>query len=402
MHHFESDYWIIKTIFIVVNFVGIYVMWKSGKNVSHCKSKKESWKCALPIIISYAIFMGLRFGRDIDYNVYYDRYIGIANDFSEFDYEIIFKSICWILGNIRIPYWCFICMCSVLLISSLLHVCINHYREYTHLVCLLFLWEAQSAELFIRYYLAFSFMLYAYSYLKSRYYIRSIVFAALSIGTHIGMALIVVPIVIFFIYDKIILPPAIVLILFIISIFAGDVGALSFLSPYMKMLSVLGDRSESYATQFDDIISGEFGKIGFMSHSKISTIIREILQYGIPIYFAKRIYEKGLLGNLEINLFYTGVIIYPIFGQVEILNRVADVFKFYSVFVSGAVYYYIILNKDWLKPIMVKLAYFSLFAAIWPVFSGILFRQYWWHMLYIWDAGDWNTIPLQYFWSELD
>ena len=59
------------------------------------KSPKHYWKYAIFPIAVFAIVEGLRFGREIDYNEYYFRYINIGQNFNSEDYEFIFKLICY-------------------------------------------------------------------------------------------------------------------------------------------------------------------------------------------------------------------------------------------------------------------------------------------------------------------
>ena len=48
--------------------------------------------------------MGLRFGREIDYNLYYERYNEIGQDITKSTYEPVFNVICWSLNQVGIPY----------------------------------------------------------------------------------------------------------------------------------------------------------------------------------------------------------------------------------------------------------------------------------------------------------
>lgn len=95
------------------------------------------------------------------------------------------------------------------------------------------------------------------------------------------------------------------------------------------------------------------------------------------------------------------MVLVTILLQVQILNRYAEVFEFFSVFVSSAAIYYVIKNRKFFHPLTFYYTYIAAFFTIWPAISKVISQQYWWHMLYIWDAGDWNTIPINYFLKEL-
>ena len=201
---------------------------------------------------------------------------------------------------------------------------------------------------------------------------------------------------------KLLLPAIVVEILFILSSLIGETGILSFLTPYVQLFGLIDDRAASYADSFSDIINGDFGKIGKHDTIIYSRVIRNILQYSVPIFLAPLLVEKKIIGYLEANIFYVGVILSPIFMQVEILNRISSSILFFSIILSGASYVYVFNHKKEFKPWQIVFCKCSVFASIWPVFSNILSRDAWWHMLYIWDAGNLDTLPLQYFLNELN
>lgn len=398
MHDYNLHITSIRFVFIALNFIGLFITWHYSKKIKRSNDIKLRWKYAVPIILSYAVTMGLRFGRMVDYNVYYDRYVSLAKDLDSYDYEFVFETICWVLGNLGIPYWFFICLCSVLVMFAFLHVVVNNYWKYAPLTCVLFFWEAHNVELLIRYYLAFSFILLAFSFYKLNKLGKSIIFCILGIGTHIGMIVFLFPAFLLIFYKKCLFPPIVVAVLFIAGLIVGDIRSISFLSSYITVLDILGEERVSFYTSgFNDLINGELGYVGFKPIAILSTIVRNVMQYLFPILLAPLLVKKKMLGYIEVNLFYIGVIVFPMFTQIEILDRLASSFLFFTVFVSGCAYHYLLANKRQFTLKQRWLCYLSIIAGIWPVISNIIIRTDWWQMLYIWDAGDWNTIPLRYF-----
>lgn len=382
----------IKFIFILLNFINLFIFWYFGKKIHKTKGNNGYWQLAIWCIISYAVVMGLRFGRMIDYNVYYERYIGIGQNFFNYDYEVFFKAICWILYNIGVPYSGFICICSIILISSVFFL-LKNYPRYLPYALLLFLWEGRNVENFIRWYLAFSFFLYFISYLQEKKSKHAFVFAILSVFTHIGTFILIAIVIALLFIKKQILNSWIVEVLFIVAVLFGSVNILSYINPYIHLLGI-DARSAGYVSKFDDIITGEFGHVGIREALSFSNNIRIIMAYSLPILTIPKLLKNSLIRPLEANLFIIGVVLSPILGQVEILNRYGEGLQFFSVIVSSASYAFIIHNKNKIPKSIVVLCYMSIIANIWPVISGIVGRNNWWEMLFIWDANGRNTLPL--------
>lgn len=394
------DLFTIKTIYIIINLLCMLVTFMYGKKIAKAKSKKAAWQFGFFIIVAYSVCIGLRFGRDIDYNNLYYSYQDIGKDFIKSDYEIVFKIICWTLYQIGIPYSGFIWLCSIMMVTSFLHLCIHHYREYAPLAGLIFIWESHDVELLIRFYLAFSFLLFALSYFKSKKYKASIILSIMACMTHIGMIPLVGVMVAMSFLKGLFAPPVIIMLLFLGSTFLARVEMLQTIAPYLNILA-FNDKSANYVDSYEDIVSGNFSAAGSLEKefSLISFLVI-LAKWSLPVFLAPRLIKEGKLSALEANLFMIGIIISPIFSQVHILNRYAETFTFYSVFVSSSAVYYVVRNRKNFNPFILYYSYMVAFFTIWPAVSKVISQEYWWHMLYIWDAGDWNTIPLDYFFSE--
>ena len=384
-----------KTIFILLNIANLLVMWKVGCKLKYCSTAKSYWKTAIWIVLSYSVIMGLRFGRMIDYNVYYERYIDIGRHFESVNYEFLFKFVCWLMYNVGIPYQGFIWFLSVLLIGAVLYL-VKDYKNYAPYICILFLWEAHNAELFIRWYMAFAFFIVAFVQFKHQHYIGALIFSVFALTSHIGSILIVVAVLGLSVIRRQLLPSFLVEILFIASLFLGSVGMLDFLTPYIIILN-LDDRSTHYVESFDRIINGEYGIVGFSQARSWANFIRIVMAYSFPIFFQSVLIKRKIISYLEGNIFIVGVIIFPILAQVEILNRFGEAFLFFSIITSSLSYGYVFNNMKQFSSLTFMLAVISMISNYWPVLSAILYRQHWFEMLYIWDAGNRDTLPLQLF-----
>ena len=390
---YGCDEAVVRLVYILLNIGMLAAMIYFGKKIEKNRISKY-WQYATGIIIAYSVTMGLRFGRMIDYNIYYSRFERIGQNFSSLNYELFFRSICWAFYNIGVPYWVFVFLCSTALISSLMFLA-KDYKNYIPLVCILFIWETHNAENFIRWYLAFSFFIYAFVFFKRGKYKQAVLFSALASLTHIGSLLLISTTLAINLRKKELLPKFVALGLFTASVLVGNTGLLNFLVPYTHFLG-FDERSSFYVDQFSDIVQGEFGLVGFMNVS-LSNKIRVLLAYSIPLLMLGRMIKEKLVSALDGNLFLVGAIVAPIFVQVEILNRYGEGFLFFSVVVSSATYGFIWNNRKCLPKQYVVFGAISFLANIWPVFSMLFSRNQWWTMLYIWDSGNLDTLPLYLF-----
>lgn len=392
---YSGDLFILRFVFILLNTINLLVFYFGGQKIARSTDPNKYWRIAIWIIISYAVVMGLRFGRMVDYNVYFERYISLGRNFNSLDYEYSFRAICWILYNIGIPYQGFICFCSIMMIFSVLYL-LKDYRQYLPWALLLFLWEAVNVENFIRWYLAFSFYLFFVAYYINKKYKKALLWAIIAVTTHIGTILLVGITLGLSVTKRQILNSWFVEMLFLLSLILGTVGILGFLSPYVGLFG-FDDRSTRYTEQFQDIITGDFGKVGMQAALSFTNIIRQILAYTIPILMIPRLLREKMINPTIANLFIMGVILSPILKQVEILNRFGEGMLFFSIIVSSASYSYILNNRRKLPKYLNWVCLLSIVANIWPVVSGFLARTNWWEMMYIWNAEGRKILPIIWF-----
>lgn len=385
----------LRFIYILLNAINFLCFFFIGKKIARTNNDKVYWRFAVWIVFSYAIVMGLRFGRMIDYNVYFDRYVSIGRNIDSLDYELTFRTICWFLYNIGIPYQGFICFCSVVIIFSVLYL-LKDYRKYAPLALLLFLWEGQNVENFIRWFLGFSFyLLFVSTYINEKYK-HALLFSLLAVTIHFGLFLMIGVTLVLSIVKKQIMKSWLVEVLFLCSLMFGTVQMFGFLSQYIAMFGI-DEKSTLYANQFQDIITGEFGLVGMQDSLSFSNIIRKIFAYSFPIFLIPKLLKKELIHPVIANLFIVGVILAPMFTQVEIMNRFGEGLLFFSIIVSAASYNYILKERKNYPRYVYWFCILSIFANIWPVLSGILNRTDWWTMMYIWDANGRDVVPLHYF-----
>ena len=219
--------------------------------------------------------------------------------------------------------------------------------------------------------MAFAFFIVAFVQFKHQHYIGALIFSVFALTSHIGSIFVVVAVLGLSVIRRQLLPSFLVEILFIASLFLGSVGMLEFLNPYIAFLG-LDDRSAHYVESFERIISGEYGILGFSQARSWPNFIRIVLSYSFPIFFQSVLIKRGILPQLEANIFIIGVMIFPILAQVEILNRFGEAFLFFSIIISSLSYGYVFSHRKQLSSLTLTLAGVSMICNYWPVLSTII------------------------------
>ena len=65
----------IRLIYILLHVLEIWMLFVAGRKMSQTKTDKEYWKASLWAFVPYVFVLGLRFGHNIDWNLYCVRYL---------------------------------------------------------------------------------------------------------------------------------------------------------------------------------------------------------------------------------------------------------------------------------------------------------------------------------------
>lgn len=379
--------------FALLKFVEISLFLVSGYILSKTKTNQEYWTKALLPIITYTLIEGLRFGRYIDWNLYYFRYNNLGKNIESEDYEFLFRHICHYLYQMGIPYYIFITLqCAFLIVCTF--VLLKNYKNKLYFIVPTILTMLAPNEMFIRWYLGFSFMLLSINYTLNKKLILSYLFIICACLTHIGFILFT-PLIIFYnFFNKYTLPPKFSSIAFIISSVVLTISSLSIFTDIANIMLTLGlgqvdDKLSSYLMDTQDIVSGEWGKVGIMDQS-LASRIRKIIAFLPAIYFGKQVFQKYQYGYFMYNLFVAGAIVSPLFLLVEILNRFSSALSFFSVICCGIIYYEFIMVKT--NKIFKIICLISFIFFLWPSikeFTSFRPKEY---TLFIWDANGRNYL----------
>lgn len=384
----------IGLIYFAVKAIEISVFIFVGNKIKQSPNKSKYWDYAILAIITYALAEGLRWGHDIDYNVYCIRYNQINHWLSASESSNPgFSIIVYFFKLLNTPYWLFIIFQCAFVSFSYLYF-FQDYKKYAPfiipaIVCV------DLNENFIRYCLAFGFVLIALRLYLHKKIIPSFFLLAISLTIHFAMGFFLPFILFSKKINSIKLPTSVLSLLYITSIFFVSISSLHFLIYLTSFLGSFGTYEEhlafSYLNSMDTIIKGEAGRLGLMT-AGLTNDIKKIL-IGLPIILLSRKYlERVRYGVYIYNLTVLGLILSPIFSQVELLGRFSSILYFFSTICLGVLAQNILLNyrqPSYLKFILIisLISYYYAFINAPFVREDIL-------MYFLWDSNGLEYIPI--------
>lgn len=379
--------------YIILHLFMVFIFLIFGKKMSASKTNATYWKSAIIPILTFAIVSGLRFGRDVDYNVYYE----VFHDKSSFDeLEFFFRILLEFFHFIDLPYWSFVLFCSVLLISSFI-LLLSHYRDASKYALILFL-GIMGIENLIRWYLAASIMFVGLHFLLINKKVYAVVLALISIGVHMGIAFsITVIFAAFYWLKNKTLKPIYVVLAYVLTSILADTQPLIYLAGILNrisFLSSLSSKSEVYMNNLVDIASGGM-KTGIYVTS-VTAIIRTIIAYSLPILFGSSTMRNTDKYKWLYNFACITLILSPIFFKVEIFNRIISVQMFFVVISVSLMLNELQKNK---YKYMISMFFYmiSVFFLYYPIIKPYFDRIYYYQLMYIWDAGTLEYLPINLF-----
>ena len=312
--HFR--YVLLKLALVISAFVAGYLMSKSKNSV-------QFWRGAFVAVLAFAVVEGLRFGRLVDWNIYYIHYQEIGKGISDKSFEPLFQLICKFLYRIGVPYWGFVAMqCSFLMFSCCL--LFQDYKKYAVWMLPPLIYVLYMNENFIRWFFAASFLFVCLYYMQKESRKRMVLFYVAAVMCHSGM-IIFLPIILFEkILDKYCLKRQVMAVLFLAFTFFISIQQLQFLTTIASFLSKIGlgqlGHLDGYLKSANYLINGRgAADLGFFYRS-FSNQIRLVLEYLPLILLAPKFVKQYRLGNLFYNLFVLGAVLDPVFSMVEILR----------------------------------------------------------------------------------
>lgn len=382
----------IKIVFIILKLFEVIVFFVYGKLMSKAKNNLTYWKLAFVPMVSYTLIEGLRFGRKIDWNSYFPRYqnLGINTDLE--DYEPVFEFICHSLYNLGISYPIFILLqCSLVIFAVVLFL--SNHKEYIKWALPISLIMISGNEMFIRFFMGFAFGIIGIYFsdkenLNSKIkYFYAIFFAILGGLNHLGAYIFLLLIIFKRYINKFVIPWQISVLLLFLTTFIMKPTDLLFITKFTDFLYVLGGNEfhgAGYLGRTEELLSGEFGLVGYMNRS-LQTGIRTF-GYSVPIYiYGSKYLNKDKDECFYYNIFVIGSIVDPLFGTIEIFNRFSTCLLFMATITCSSVYMQF-ERKLIQSKMQYILIYISMVFLFYVLITDIFFRNGDINMMFLWDA----------------
>lgn len=283
-------------------------------------------------LLAFTLNEGLRFGRGIDYNHYWDYYMDVARGW-ELHENIGFLLIekCFLFFGL--PFQALVIFMSFMFIFSTLML-MKHYKGVVmYALPLWVFFSKEPVENMVRWFLAYSFILIGLSYLLSTDNKRLYYYALFSlVGSTIHYAIFPIPLIFYLVSlrEKPLLSPKIgVAIFLLIAVFYEAGMLLPLVNVFTLLLQLPGfDKFAGYETYIDfwltdNAIGAEKG-VGILLSFQICMLI-------IAGYYCCR--NSGRKYVFAYNLFLIGAFLYMIGINVELADRYMRTFYFFAAIV---------------------------------------------------------------------
>lgn len=343
MNSFDTYFFLQFLLLLVSIYCGVKINKNNMKNVY-----------VLIFILTFTLIEGLRFGRGIDYNVYY--YSFQTKDVFDVckSNTILFDLLCFLLIKLGLPYQALIiCSSSILAIAGT--KLLIQYPKVLLLSLPWFYFQTFSAENLFRWYTAFSFLLLGIPYLlKDKTYIY-LGCCIIGVQFHIMMA---IPAILFYIISKakssLLSPWVSILIYLFLSLVWSSSFMKNFISPINYLLSFWEHYSDVYGGNLSSWLDGSQHGLAEFS------IIRQVLDLCkniFLIFLGYKLIQKTKYKELVFyyNSMLLGIISYPAFAPIELFDRFNQLFLFFQCLIGSYGVIYSVRNFSYRKYALLSL-----------------------------------------------
>lgn len=379
----------IGLIYLLIKIIEIIVLYFVGINIE--THQKKYWRYALWAILIYAIVEGLRWGHMVDYNGYYYKYQNITTfaDVSD-NSSPAFALIVYFLKQLNINYHTFIFIQCAFLMYSCMYF-LKDYRKMARYTLPCMIIALAMNENFIRTYLGISFFLFGFSLFLNRNHKMALLFFVISLLTHFACGFMIPFVMLKPLLSKAIIKPFYTTLFILFTTFFVSISSLSILVDISHLItSIMGGTDHlalDYLNSMDRIIMGEGGaKLGISNASYFSHI--KTLLWSIPMLFVCYNKTSQISNGIYLyNLIVIGLIIYPVFSQVELLGRFTEQLLLYCPIFLG--YMMTVNNESKERPIPSILnivTYLSIFVYMYGAINRPFVMEDS-EMYFIWDSN---------------
>lgn len=353
------------------------------------RSKKPvTLKSFIPIIIAYTLYAGLRWGRGVDYNIYYWVFKDTVEGRGREDSEPLFDFLIRFFGAIGLEWKHLVLFMSFFLaIASCIFL--KQFRKGLVFILPFYFLNIGDAENLQRWYLAFSFILIGIPFLINGNVKRFLIFALLGFLVHYGIVLVLLPLVgIWYFSQKGILSPWISTVLYFLGFFLFSPDMMGIFTDFVANVDI-GTRFASYQTDAEGWLTGS-NKDYLHKTANILNIIPSLFLIFVGYSYVQRKRDDRLLVTLYHWTMFS-VIFLPVAIQIELLRRICSPFTIMQYVFLAIISYDILVSKIKVKKnayyiCLIVFAYYAVKQVIVYPLSVDKNLTY-----YIWDSKGKNT-----------
>lgn len=319
-------------VYFSLYMLTLFIAYRNGKSISVGGEDNIKIKEFFPTIAAYTLFAGLRWGRGVDYNVYYGVFQEIAKGIND-GWEPLFYVICRAISIIGLPWQAMVMLMSCLLICSLCNF-FSILKNQLYVILPFVVVNLNDAENVMRWFMAFSFFLFAIAFFfkKEKYYLRkSMLLLVACLLTHYGFIIPVIIFILLYILNEFIdIKPNVAMLLYVAVTFMFETDMMMYFDSYIQQINV-GTRFAQYQNNSEAWLTGSGSHDVFNESSGFSFF--KFLP-DVAIIYLGSIWRDSC-SNKKGKLIYTlalfNIIFSPIASQIELLYRVNSVFSIFKV-----------------------------------------------------------------------
>lgn len=383
--HFTENHLIYLTFRILLTLVAIF-------NAIHISQSKKpvTLKSFIPIIIAYTLYAGLRWGRGIDYNIYYWVYKEYSNGTPKADFEPLFALLIKIFVLLGLE-WKHLVFAMSFLLAVAGCIFLKQFRKGLVFILPFFFLKLDDAENLQRWYMAFSFVLMGCPCLLKNHidFKKFVVFALLGFLVHYGIVLVIIPMVaICYFSRRGVLSPWISAILYFFGLFFFSPDMMGIFTDFVSNINI-GVRFASYQADAEGWLTGSNKDYLFRTASFLNIIPSMFLIFVGYSYTRQHREDVRIVTLYHWTMF--SVVFLPIAIQIELLGRIESPFTIMQYVFMAIMAYDILISKIKVKTMVyyVCLCVFVYYAIklvmVYPLSVDKKLTYY------IWDSEGRNT-----------
>lgn len=374
-------------VYTFLLLIMLFALYKAGVSIQE-KGTIFSVTVIIAILL-YTFNEGLRFGRGIDYNLYALDYNSLSRYSIVLEWDLGFNLFTRILIVLGFPWQgCVLIISFIFIISAVLFL--KSYREVLPYALPLFIFfSLKETENMVRWYLGYSFILIALSFLFKEGKKMKIMFWGMSIlACSIHMGLFPIPIIFYVVYilRRPLLSPFWVFILYLL---IGFLFQTTYMLEFEDQANILfsyfgnvNDRFSNYSNNTELWLTSTYSGLKKSPFPTIQEIVFLFCIVYLGYYVTKNKSRKLIYAY---NLFVIGLLFNPVGKQIELAWRYDQVLMFFRGIVVAYIIKYIFLRNIYKVNLVIVVLSIIVCLNMGRKMLVTPFYDYPNHYLYVWD-----------------